>query len=270
MASVVPGASLVPAGVLISLLLISLLGFGLYYADVAERGVLEDAWRSVFIVACLGPDGQPRSYGTGWFVSEGYAVTAYHVVDDCVGLEGIRGSWRSELTVEAYSQGLDVALLRVEAGMPGGARALPISYKLSVGDEVYVVGYPLQVVAQAGSLEEASKAPRVLRASVAWVDPDGPYFSFQPATDAGNSGGPVVSLESGGVVGIVVYARKGVVANEYYALRMDALAGFLDSQGVEYEVAGDPGDAAKAAALGLGAAVMLMILLAALPMVMRR
>lgn len=203
-----------------ALLLVALVAAATLHV-LTGAGVPEEAHRSVILVVC-----DSGSFGTGWWVNdEGYLVTAYHVVDDCGGIQLLRTPWSSRAVVVAHDPHLDVAVLRSLDPPPGGAEPLPLSFDVKLGDEVYVVGYPVQLYLEVGEdMAAFSGAPRLLRASVAWLHPAAPYFTFQPATDAGNSGGPVVSARTGGVVGIVVYARPGVVATEFVGLRMDALA----------------------------------------------
>ena len=238
---------------LLALLLIFLMALSLGLAPLKSHRILEDAYSQVVVVACS------NGYGTGWFVNHEYLVTAAHVVAGCNSPKALRGPWSSNLTIVAVDTQLDVALLRV-VNPPDWAKGLPLSYSVAVGDDIYVVGYPIELYQQTQDLTKMSESPRVVKGNVAWIDPSGPYFSFQPATDAGNSGGPVVSEKSGGVVGIVVYARQGVVSTEFYALRMDALAEFLSQHHIEYHVAGGPGRAWLLGGLGLAAILVVLAL----------
>lgn len=242
-----------------ALVLVGLLAAGLGLA-LWEPSPAE-ASDQVAVVIC-GDD-----YGTGWWVNPEYMVTAFHVVDDCAdqgSVVAVRGDWVSTAVIEAVDRDLDVALLR-PLERPEQARGLPLSYRLSLGDKVYVVGYPIQLYVEVGrDVRLMSLAPRVLEATVAWVSPVKPVFEFTPGTDVGNSGGPIVSAETGGVVGMVVYARGGVVNEGFYGLRMDALARFLEASGVEYSVEGTPGSALALALAGAGLAVAVIVALQAL------
>ena len=240
------------------LLLSLILIIGLAQAPLATPAsgdnVLELAYSQVFMVVCN------DNIGTAWFVNPSYAVTAYHVVSGCTSIQGIRGPWQSQLTVVYRDTELDLAILRVESP-PDWARGLPLAFKVSIGDKVFVVGYPVTLIAEVGDLGAASNNPRVAEAVVAWFHPSKPILEFQGPTDAGNSGGPLVSERLGGVVGIVLYAREGVVSESFYALRMDAVARALDQAGIEYEVVGDPWELALAIlvlGVGLVSAVMLL------------
>lgn len=240
---------------IIALVLVIMIAFSLSITIDRDMTVLEDAYSQVFVVACP----HEKTYGTGWWINpQGYAVTAYHVVQACSDTVGIRGPWRSNLTLVAYDPELDVAVLRAE-DTPSWAKGLRLADKLALGDEAYVVGYPIQLYQEVGEdTVKMSEIPRVNRVTVAWINPEKKVFEFSPGTDAGNSGGPIIGIEQNGVVGIVIYARHGVVSEGYYGLRMDGLVQFLDRQGIEYRVAqGHP----LALYTGLGAVALLAILL---------
>ena len=229
----------------LALILIVLLSFSLGIHIDRSRSALERAYSQVFVVVCGG------GYGTGWFVNHEYAVTAYHVVSQCIGknVTVVRGPWHSVAGVAAYDPVNDIAVLHVESP-PGWAEGIPLTSQVAVGDPVYVIGYPVQLYEETGkNVEAMSEIPRVASGTVSWIHPDKPIFQFDIATDAGNSGGPVISKETGGAVGLVVYARPGIVSEGYFGLRMDAVARFLDENHIEYRVAGSHG---WAPLLGLG------------------
>ena len=218
----------------IALFLIIIMAFSLGISINREATILERAYDQVVVVAPTCGKG----YGTGWFIDHEHVITANHVVEMCDKVRLVRWPWASNGTVIARDPGLDVALIEVESP-PSWARGLPLAQRLSIGDDVYVVGYPIQLYLEVNEdIAEMSKIPRVQKASVTWINPEKRIFEFSPGTDAGNSGGPIVSVENGGVVGIVIYARPGVVSEGYYGLRMDGLAQFLDKNGIEYKVAG--------------------------------
>jgi len=139
--------------------------------------------------------------------------------------------------VVAYDPANDLAVIRVDSP-PGWAEGIPLTPEVSVGDPVYVIGYPIQLYQETQDVRVMSEIPRVASGTVSWLHPEKPIFQFDVPTDAGNSGGPVVSKETGGVAGLVVYARPGIVSEGYFGLRMDYVAAFLDQHGIEYEVAG--------------------------------
>ena len=242
----------------IALILVMIMAFSLGVQFNHHQEILDKAYSQVVVVYCQHTlSGRPE-YGTGWFIDHNHVITANHVVASCVGKPLlIRSPWASNATVEAYDTNLDIALLEVERP-PSWASGLPLSYSLAIGDDVYVVGYPIQLYEETGhSIKDMSKIPRVQKASVTWINPDKKVFEFSPGTDAGNSGGPIVSAKSGGVVGIVIYARSGVVSEGFYGLRMDGIAQFLSENHVKYQVAGS--NARKLAEwVGVGALVALL------------
>ena len=241
---------------LVALALIAILGISIGLGGLRHGSVLDSAYSQVVVVACP----QEKSYGTGWFIDHSHVVTAYHVVANCASPQLLRSPWSSSASLQAYDPDLDVALLKVE-DPPGWARGLPLSESVAIGDSVYVVGYPIQLYEEVdGDINAMSEIPRVQKATVTWINPERRIFEFSPGTDAGNSGGPIISVESGGVVGIVVYARPGVVSEGYYGLRMDGLAEFLSAHGIHYRVAGGHNWAAwlgLGALAGLGALILL-------------
>ena len=241
----------------IALFLIAIISFSIVYTQYRQDSIIRDAYSQVVVVVCK------SSYGTGWWVNgQGYAVTAFHVVDGCLNTGNItlvRAPWASKAELVAYDGEHDIALLRAEKPAPW-AEGLPLSYEASIGDPVYIVGYPVQLYEEVDEdLVEMSKQPRVASGTISWLSTIKPIFQFDTATDAGNSGGPVVSKENGGVVGLVVYARSGVVSEGYFGLRMDYVAQFLDSNGVSYRVAGDPGLGLLGVGLVLGLVLVMFM-----------
>ena len=202
-------------------------------------------------------------YGTGWFVNKDYVITAYHVVEYCTNILLIRDPWSSPAQLVAFASTNDIAVLR-PAQPPSWARGVPLDREVHVGEQVYVVGYPIQVYEENGeNITLMSRNPRVSLASVSWIHDAKPLFEFTPGTDKGNSGGPVVSAEDGGVVGLVVYARPGAVNTGFYGLRMDYVAQFLDQHNIEYEVV-DQSTQLLIAVGGAGLVVFLVIMVAVL------
>ena len=240
------------------MILVMIMAFSLGVQFNHHQEILDKAFSQVVVVYCQHTlSGRPE-YGTGWFVDHSHVITANHVVASCVGNPLlIRAPWASNASVVAYDSELDIALLQVD-NPPSWASGLPLSYSLAIGDDVYVIGYPIQLYEETGhSIEDMSKIPRVQKASVTWINPDKKVFEFSPGTDAGNSGGPIVSVKNGGVVGIVIYARSGVVSEGFYGLRMDGIAQFLNANHVHYKVAGS--NARKVAEwIGVGALVILL------------
>lgn len=183
-------------------------------------------------------EGMPVPTGTGFFVSaEGWFVTARHVVTNADGTlrDDVEGAW---LMKELRGQGgspmcqfpelvfddpvSDLALLKVDfeknrtkdwlAGQDDFPH-LSISVRpLDEAEPVYAFGYPLSTVQfhrQPGLLVGGSGlSPRVTSAIVAsslettrmiMTDADPLSYVLDKALNYGNSGGPIVAVETGQV-----------------------------------------------------------------------
>ena len=201
----------------------------------------------------------PDSYGTGWWVDGKHVITAYHVVDTGVQVV-LRGDWNSTAKVIYYNTTLDIAILEVANPAPW-ARGLSLNYNIKQGDVVKVVGYPVQLYEELnGDLKLMSISPRVATGTIAWINPSFPVAELDVSTDAGNSGGPVVNAETGGVVGMIIYARKGIVSEGYYMLRADAIAQAIKAAGVGYKVRYDLRPYLLGAAIALQLAMLVAMI----------
>lgn len=156
------------------------------------------AAQSVMRVVCPKED----SAGSGFLHKSGKILTASHVVRDCSEILIVPASGSQvKATVAATDDPLDLALLAPSTTLV--APSLPISARtnFTVGTQVSTWGFPggyfgavplLSVGYLAGV--ESSKAPdgRMIRQ---WV--------VNAAFNRGNSGGPVVLIETGEVIGVV-------------------------------------------------------------------
>ena len=224
---------------------------------------------AVFIVATL------KQYGTAWWInSEGYAVTAAHVVEDKVGtqLMGIKGGWQSYCKSIYIDTTTDIAILKCDS-MPSSAKIMPLDLNYQKGDKIVTIGYPQEVLQLTGDLKSASIQPRASFGEIAWIHPSQRWLmEVTSVTDAGNSGGPVVDVNSGGVVAIVSFALPGKAATLYYGTATSEVAKALEKLGISYEVAEEPtfgiissgllgGNEAVAVAVGLGAVLVAAVLM---------
>lgn len=141
--------------------------------------------------------------GSGWIHRSGRVVTAAHVVAGC--RAGDLKVYRSDLTqVEirevAADEWLDLALLTPKEQLPPGL-ALSTRETLGIGDVVVTWGYPWGYL---------GKMPLLTVGHISGLGPD-PDAKPRPvarlfvnaAFNAGNSGGPLVDVESQAVIGVV-------------------------------------------------------------------
>ena len=236
-----------PALLLLALPAISMMAAA--QVDEATMLAYSKNWdKAVFIVL------YNTQYGTGWWVNqEGYAVTAAHVVGYSSGVaaQGIKGELKFSCNVIDVNNEYDLALLKCNHQPEV---YLPIDIDYEKGDEVITLGYPMELLQLTGSLELASTQPRASFGEIAWIHPSKPWLvEVTSVTDAGNSGGPVIDVASGGVVGVVSFALTGKAATLYYATGSLALKDFLDENNIQYEEAGAPAAAIAAGAAAAGA-----------------
>lgn len=156
------------------------------------------AVRSVVRITCAGWG----SAGTGFLHKSGRVITAAHVVAEC-GDPAVVGVENRPVKVRkiAADPELDLALLSLEA--PLDAKALPLgaSDRLPIGLQVSTWGFPggyggsaplLSVGYLSGVEHRKTKRGTPVRE---WV--------VNAAFNPGNSGGPLIDIASGEVVGVV-------------------------------------------------------------------
>ena len=176
-------------------------------------------------------------YGTGWWVSKQHLVTAAHVVSYRTNAKVtlIHGDYQAIGFVVYVDSLHDVAVIKAEKS-PAYQYIWSLSAKdPEKGQTIFVVGYPFELYKIVGDIGIMSANPRVAEGIIAWVYPDKQLFEFQAATDAGNSGGPIVD-NSGNVVGLVSFALTGEAATMYYGTSVSAIKTALQKAGVNYKV----------------------------------
>ena len=186
-----------------------------------------------------------NTYGTGFWVSKNTIVTARHVVfpngEQADRIIAIKGGWSSEATILYEDEDTDIAILTVDS-MPREHYIFRLKGDVERGDDIIVVGYPWQVVHLVGyNLQAASLYPRANWGKVTWINPLNNYVvEFSAGTDQGNSGGPVIDVKTGGVVGLVSFAldNRGVEYATFYFTASSELIKALDELGISYSTVG--------------------------------
>lgn len=167
--------------------------------DSAGKGG-EIAQSSVVRVICP----KDNSSGTGFLHKSGRIISAHHVVSGCseiLVMDPKATTMKASLL--AGNMDLDLAILSIESGIK--AKALPISTRdgkqLAVGTQVSTWGFPggyagfspiLSVGYLSGLQAVKTKSGRIV---TQWI--------VNAAFNRGNSGGPVIHIETGEVIGVV-------------------------------------------------------------------
>ncbi len=219
------------APILFIFILIVVLAVGTTVYLVAGGPNLDPALGSTVVVVC-----DDIGYGTGWWINDQYIVTAAHVVNGCNNITVLRGDWESPASIIAFDAEEDVAVIKPSILPSWKHPHLELASKAKVGQQIWVVGYPLQLYEEMNhDLRAMSIAPRASVGVVTWINYETHRIEVSASTDKGNSGGPVVDND-GAVIGIVSYARTGVVSDSYYIVAMDGIAKVLEEAGIDYGV----------------------------------
>ena len=175
-------------------------------------------------------DGKRLSNGTGFFVGEGFVVTNAHVVEGCDDPRVVCGSDEPvRAHVLARDARNDLALLKVNVA---AEHVAVLRADVKVGEEIAAFGYPLQ-----GMLSTGGNFTLGNVSALSGMQNDSRHVQITAPVQPGNSGGPVVD-RAGNVVGVVVAVlmahARGAAQNVNFAINVNALAGFLASNGVPF------------------------------------
>ncbi|MGZ3403336.1 MAG: S1C family serine protease [Phenylobacterium sp.] len=195
-------------------------------------------------------DDPPTAHGGGgsgsaFFISaDGVAVTAAHVVKDCVRLESPR--WGAVKVLAADPQS-DLAVLKT-SGASGEFVALRIRGP-KLGEAMSAAGYPLGQLLGSGL-----KVTTGVVSGLSGPGGDRGLFQLSAPIQPGNSGGPVIDA-AGALIGVasakldeleLVEATGVFPQNVNFAVPVTVLQSFLDENGVAYKAAEGPAGPAAA------------------------
>lgn len=181
------------------------------------------------------------SSGTGFFISSaGHIVTNAHVIQRCsTGKVQLSGAATGEADIIATDADNDLALLQADVSAPRVAQLLGTQSNIAKGDEVMVMGYPLDA-AMDGQY-------RVALAEVVGVrGPTGEaqWLQFSSSAQKGNSGGPLLDT-SGNVIGVVTgktevtgrdsQGHEVTVSQSDIAVNLEILERFLEDHRIRYQ-----------------------------------
>ncbi|WP_395744701.1 trypsin-like peptidase domain-containing protein [Prosthecobacter sp.] len=185
--------------------------FGQEVEAKPERGKVAE-----FLVA-----GNYAATGTGFYVSrDGWLLTNEHVVHDAaeVDVRGADGVIRHAQVVKTDFEG-DVAVLRTREP---ASKWLPLTTQEgTMGAAVFTIGFPN---ADLQGVEPKFTDGRI--SSLSGIRDDRDHYQITVPAQPGNSGGPLVDVKSGAVVGIVAAVLRGR-ENVTYAIKTRVAADLL-------------------------------------------
>jgi S1-C subfamily serine protease len=156
-------------------------------------------------------------HGSGFVISNpGYVLTNHHVVGDSRDVIVIIGKQEQHATVVRTNAGRDVALLKLEKTFTSEPLRINAN-KVSLGEEIYVVGTPLDESLSFSISRGIISAHRMMDKR--------DYYQTDAAVNPGNSGGPVFN-SSGNVIGITV---AGLFTNDGGSMNINYIIPIMDA-----------------------------------------
>lgn len=179
-----------------------------------------------------------RNVGTGFFVGPDRALTCHHVIADLeepFSLELHAGTLaKAWLDQEVTAPASDVAVLRVNSRAPA---ILPCAGGAEPGVDVWASGFPQPAGAVAGKMPTTATVGGAV--TVEFRGP--PAYTFHGFTleasrvRPGLSGGPVVDLETGAVLGIVDAEQQRVASVQRDGTTIILDGGQLDGYAIDLD-----------------------------------
>lgn len=240
---------------LAAVLFVALFACGTAHAvEESLEKVLASLNRSVVRIFCLSEDGHSASMGTGFFVGDnGCIITNCHVVAEGIAVVFVLRPDMKEadmyyLSPVRVSPDDDLALMR-----PEGAKGLPPPLPLKkqpakVLDRVVAAGFPGLIdhydsrgqrrnnFLQALLTDIDNLIPNITQGAVSKVSPS--RITHNATIGRGNSGGPLVDMETGEVVGVNTSLASDQLSTFFFAIPVDKVRDLLAGRiGMEVEQA---------------------------------
>ena len=167
--------------------------------------------------------------GTGFALKNSYIITNHHVAEEAKNIEvsGINGDFTKsyKAKVVGMDKVCDLALLKIEDEDFKGFGTIPYSFKsamVDVGEDVYVLGYPL-----IQTMGEEIKLTNGIISSRSGFDGNIANYQISVPLQPGNSGGPMFDMK-GNLVGVVC-AKHAEAENASYAIKASYLKNLVES-----------------------------------------
>jgi putative serine protease PepD len=196
------------------------------YAQVAESVVQV---QSISVNPFLVRSRMRPQLGTGFVVGDGDILTNYHVVAEADDVVIFTDTGAIPAEVIGIDPTLDVALLRP---LEEGVLARPLDFAapsaIVIGQDVYVIGYPLGLGKSISSGIVSGMSRILPRTTSSWLSP---YIQTDAAVSPGNSGGPLLDA-CGRVVGLITGKISAPAAeNLAFAIPTEVLVPVLSELG---------------------------------------
>jgi len=181
-----------------------------------------------------------EGWGSGFFISkEGHIATNYHVVKGATKVTVHTGGKKYEGKVIATDAVADLALVKVEAAVPG-VLAVKADSGAAIGDSVFTLGFP-----RPDTQGMNAKYTEGTISSLTGIKDSKNHFQVSVPIQPGNSGGALVD-DSGAVVGVIVAtlnheatlnSSSGLPQNVNYAIKSSLLLSLCQKSSVKTEPA---------------------------------
>jgi S1-C subfamily serine protease len=179
--------------------------------------------------------------GSGVVVgAHGEILTNFHVVESCENITVKLPLKNVETaTLIARDQKNDLAVVQIKT-LPASVATFRGGTSLRAGDTIVAMGYPLS-----GLLASAANLSTGIVSALAGLGDDTRYLQISAPVQPGNSGGPLLDT-SGHLVGIVTSKLNAVriarftgdvPQNVNFAIKGEIARAFLDSMGINYQMA---------------------------------
>jgi peptidyl-prolyl cis-trans isomerase A (cyclophilin A) len=179
--------------------------------------------------------------GSGVVVgAHGEILTNFHVVEGCENITVQLPLKKVETaTLIAHDQKNDLAVVQIKT-LPASVATFRGGTSLRAGDTIVALGYPLS-----GLLASTANLSTGIVSALAGLGDDTRYLQISAPVQPGNSGGPLLDT-SGHLVGIVTSKLNAlrmarftgdVPQNVNFAIKGEIARAFLDSKGINYQIA---------------------------------
>lgn len=172
------------------------------------------------------------------FNSKGNIITNYHTIESCMKINVELNNKKRDAKVIYADKELDLAVLETDIRKKQYAHFADKSYKVRLGEDVVVVGFPLQ-----GVLSSNLSLTKGNVSALAGINDDEKLFQFTAPVQAGNSGGPMLN-NRGHVIGVVQSKLNALKIANYtgdfpqnvnFSIKYNNVLDFLNKNNISYK-----------------------------------